>query len=137
MVETMSIPASVVMAVARYSPDALNEKEMKYLHVICGDDLEALKSFDEKQGWESVKFNKSIYNRKDLPFTYLDLASYTLDLIIKRPAISLKQIIRSTSSLYGYRYIKYPRKYFCRNLLFLCKHRARSIILFIHLITHL
>ena len=110
MVETMSIPASVTMAVARYSPDALNEKEMECLHVICGDDLEALKSFDEKQGWESVKFNKSIYNRKDLPFTYLDLASYTLDLIIKRPAISLKQIIRSTSSLYGYRYIKYPRK---------------------------
>ncbi len=110
MVETMSIPASVVMAVARYSPDALNEKEMEYLHIMCGDDLEALKVFDEKQGWESVKFNKNIYNRKDLPFTYQDLAVYTLDLIIKRPAISLKQIIRSTSSLYAYRYIRYPRK---------------------------
>ena len=131
MVETMSIPASVVMAVARYSPDALNEEEMKYLHIICGDDLEALKSFDEKQGWESVKFNKSIYNRKDLPFTYTDLAYYTFDLIIKKPAISLKQIIRSTSSLYAYRYIKYPRKNIFAGIYYLFANVEVALLFFL------
>ena len=131
MVETMSIPASVVMAVARYSPQSLNEDEMRYLHIICGDDLEALKSFDEKQGWESVKFNKSIYNRKDLPFTYIDLAYYTFDLIIKKPAISLKQIIRSTSSLYAYRYIKYPRKNIFAGIYYLFANIEVGLIFFI------
>ena len=105
MTEVMSIPATTVMAVAKFKPESLNKNENEYLKIICGENLEALVDFDEKIGWESVKFNKSIYFRSNIPSSYFDLANYTLDLLIREPKIVVRQIIRSTSSLYGYRYV--------------------------------
>ena len=118
-VEVMSIPAVTIMAVAKQKPESLNDKEKECLKVMCGENLEALEYFNPKVGWESVKFNQSIYMRKNLPFSYFDLASYTLDLLIREPAITIRQIIRSTSSLYGYRYIDRRRNSVLSNVYYM------------------
>lgn len=130
-VEVMSIPASVIMAVAKEKPESLNDKENDCLRVMCGENLEALETFDPKVGWESVKFNQSIYMRKNLPFSYLDLAYYTLDLLVKEPAIAIRQIIRSTSSLYGYRYIGKRRNSILSNVYYTFANIEIGVLFFI------